>query len=143
MKKRIDGFKVALEMLKGLDLKAQQHLIEEMMKKDPEMAHRLQEHLISFEDLKFLTTSMMKRLLQEININDLGLALRAGSKELVEHLTSMISTNLKKDLDETLKGKPRALSEVLEAQQRILEKVKILQDKGEIILSKDKSEKFV
>ncbi|MGE3608560.1 MAG: FliG C-terminal domain-containing protein [Bacteriovoracaceae bacterium] len=143
MNKKIDGFKQAIEMLQGLDLAAQQALIAEIARKDPEMAVKLKQNLVTFDDLQYITTAMMKRLLQEIELDDLGLALRGASRELSDHLLNMFSTNMKRDIEDILKGKPRPLSEVLEAQKKIMDVVHRLRDKGEIILSKDKSEKFV
>ena len=143
MKKKIDGLKQAVEMLQGLDLAAQQSLIAEIARKDPEMAIKLKQNLVTFDDLQYLTVSMMKRLLQEIDLDVLGLALRGANKDLSEHLLNMFSINMRRDVEDILKGKPRPLSEVLEAQKKIMDVVHRLREKGEIILSKDKSEKFV
>jgi flagellar motor switch protein FliG len=81
--------------------------------------------------------------LQEVQLDDLGLALRGANKELTDHLLGMFSSGMKRDIEDILKGKPRPLSEVLEAQRKIMEVVLRLRDKGEIILSKDKSERMV
>lgn len=143
MNKRIDGFKEAIKMLQGLDLASQQSLIAEIARKDPDMAIRLRQNLVTFDDLQFITVSMMKRLLQDVDLNVLGLALRGANKETVGHLLEMFSTNMKRDVEDILKGKPRPLSEVLEAQKKIMEVVLKLVERGEIILSKDKSQKFV
>ena len=143
MNKKIDGFKQAIEMLQGLDLAAQQTLIAEIARRDPEMAIKLKQNLVTFDDLQYLTVTMMKRLLQDIKIDDLGLALRGANKETAEHLLGMFSTNMKRDIEDYLKGKPRPLSEVMEAQKRIMDVVLKLRDRGEIILSKDKSERMV
>lgn len=143
MNKKIDGFKQAIEMLQGLDLAAQQSLIAEIARKDPEMAIKLKQSLVTFDDLQYITVSMMKRLLQDIDLDVLGLALRGANKETVNHLLGMFSTNMKRDIEDILKGKPRPLSEVMEAQKKIMDVVLRLRDKGEIILSKDKSEKLV
>lgn len=143
MKKKINGLKQAIEMLQGLDLAAQQSLIAEIARKDPEMAVKLKQNLVTFDDLQYLTVSMMKRLLQDVDTDVLGLALRGANKETVEHLLNMFSTNMKRDIEDVLKGKPRALSEVMDAQKKIMEVVLRLRDRGEIVLSKDKSEKYV
>lgn len=140
---KIDGFKAAIEMLQGLDLVQQQNVLADIARRDPEMAVRLKSSLVTFDDLQYLTVSMMKRLLQDIDLDVLGLALRGASKELSEHLLNMFSTNMRRDVEDILKGKPRALSEVMEAQRKIMDVVIKLKDKGEIILSKDKSEKLV
>jgi flagellar motor switch protein FliG len=143
MKKKIDGLKQAIEMLQGLDLAAQQSLIAEIARRDPEMAIKLQQNLVTFDDLKYLTVTMMKRLLQDIDIDVLGLALRGANREVTEHLMNMFSTNMKRDVEDYLKGKPRPLSEVLEAQTKIMDVVHRLREKGEIVLSKEKSERYV
>lgn len=141
--KKVDGFKAAIEMLQGLDLAAQQTLLADIARRDPDMAIRLKQNLVTFDDLQYLTVSMMKRLLQDIELDDLGLALRGASKEVSSHLLGMFSTGMKRDIEDILKGKPRPLSEVLEAQKKIMEVVLKLRDKGEIVLSKDKSERLV
>lgn len=143
MKKKIDGLKQAIEMLQGLDLAAQQSLIAEIARKDPEMAIKLKQNLVTFDDLQYLTVSMMKRLLQDIDIDVLGLALRGANKETVDHLLNMFSTNMKRDIEDILKGKPRSLNDVMEAQKKIMDVVHRLREKGEIVLSKDKSERYV
>ena len=143
MNKKIDGFKQAIEMLQGLDLAAQQSLIAEIARKDPEMAIKLKQNLVTFDDLQYLTVAMMKRLLQDIDLDVLGLALRGASKELSEHLLNMFSTNMRRDVEDILNGKPRPLSDVLEAQKKIMDLVHKLRERGEIVLSKEKSEKYV
>ncbi len=143
MKKKIDGLKQAVEMLQGLDLSAQQSVIAEIARRDPEMAIKLKQNLVTFDDLQYLTVSMMKRLLQDIDTDDLGLALRGANKETVDHLLNMFSTNMKRDIEDILKGKPRSMNDVMAAQKKIMDIVHKLREKGEIILSKDKSERFV
>ena len=141
--KKIDGLKQAVEMLQGLDLAAQQAVIADIARKDPEMAIKLKKSLVTFDDLQYLTVSMMKRLLQDIPIDTLGLALRGCSREVSDHLLGMFSSGMKRDIDDILKGKPRPLTEVMDAQSKIMEVVMKLREKGEIVLSKEKSEKMV
>ena len=141
--KKIDGLKQAVEMLQGLDLAAQQAVIADIARKDPEMAIKLKKNLVTFDDLQYLTVSMMKRLLQDVPLDILGLALRGCSREVSDHLLGMFSSGMKRDIDDILKGKPRPLSEVMDAQSKIMEVVMKLREKGEIVLSKDKSEKMV
>ncbi len=141
--KKVDGFKQAIEMLQGLDLATQQSLLAEIARQDPEMAVKLKQNLVTFDDLQYLTISMMKRLLQDIDLDTLGLALRGANRQVTDHLLSMFSSGMKRDVEDVLKGKPRRLSDVMEAQKKIMTVVLKLREKGEIILSKDKSEKLV
>lgn len=141
--KKIDGLKQAIEMLQGLDLSAQQSLLADIARRDPEMAIKLKQNLVTFDDLQYLTVSMMKRLLQDVSVDDLGLALRGSSREVSDHILGMFSTGMKRDIDDVLKGRPRPLSEVMDAQKKIMDVVMKLREKGEIVLSKDKSERMV
>jgi len=141
--KKIDGVKQAVEMLQGLDLAAQQTLLADIARRDPEMAIKLKQQLVTFDDLQYLTVSMMKRLLQDVELDTLGLALRGCSREVSNHLIGMFSSGMKRDIDDILKGKPRPLSEVMDAQKKIMDVVMKLREKGEIVLSKDKSERMV
>jgi flagellar motor switch protein FliG len=141
--KKIDGFKQAVEMLQGLDLAAQQSLIADIARKDPELAIRLKQNMVTFDDLQFLTVAMLKTLLQHVDIETLGLALRGASKELTDHLLGMFSSGMKRDIEDVLRGRPRPLQEVLDAQRKIMDVVLKLRESGQIILSKDKSERLV
>ena len=140
---KIDGFKQALEMLQGLDQTTQTNLLAEIARKDPELAIKLKQNLITFEDLKFLTVDMMRSLLKEIDLELLGLALKTASPELVEFVANMFSTSMRRDIEEVLKGRPRPLSEVLDAQVKIVAAMNRLSQQGIILIDKDKSSKWV
>lgn len=140
---KIDGFKQALEMLQALDQTTQTNLLAEIARKDPELAIKLKQNLITFEDLKFLTVDMMRSLLKEIDLELLGLALKTASPELVEFVSNMFSTSMRRDIEEVLKGRPRPLSEVLDAQVKIVEAMNRLSQQGIILIDKDKSSKWV
>jgi flagellar motor switch protein FliG len=141
--KKIDGFKAALEMLQHLDLVNQQSILADIARKDPEMAIKLKSQLVTFDDLQFLTQSMMGKLWQKTMLQDWGLALRGSSGEVKNHVLSLLSKNNRADLEELLMGKPRALSEVMEAQKKIMDVVMEMRERGEIILSREGSEKYV
>ena len=139
---KIDGFKIALEMLQHMDLAGQQQILADMARQDPEMAVKLKASLTTFDDLQYLTAKMMGELWQRTHLSDWGLALRGSSLEVKQHILSLLSKNNRRDIEELLKGRPRALTEVMDAQQKIMQIVMELKDQGVIILAKDKSEKY-
>lgn len=143
MKIKVDGFKAALELLQGLDLAKQQELLAEMARKDPEMVIKLKQKLVTFDDLKYLTGTMMSRLLKDIKPEVFGLALRGAEASLGKHLLSLVSKNNQQDMLDVLNGKPKSLNDVLDAQKKIMDVVMKLRETGEIVLSKEKSEKMV
>jgi flagellar motor switch protein FliG len=141
--KKIDGFKTALEMLQHMDLASQQTLLAELARKDPEMAVKLKSKLVTFDDLKYITASMLVKLWGQTKLEDWGLALRGSSLEVKNHILSLVSKTNKADLEDLLTGKPRPLAEVLKAQMEIMQVVMKMRERGEIVLSKEGSERYV
>jgi len=99
--------------------------------------------MIVFNDLVYLTPKMVTELLREIKIEQLGVALRAGSREVVDHFLNNMSTNTKNDLLDLLKGKPRAMSEVEDAQKKIMDVIFRKIERGEIVIDREGAKKLV
>lgn len=134
------GVKEAAKMLAGLEPSAQKKLLDQIRKKDPTMAMKLEENLISMEDLQYATAPVLVSILRDINLETFGLALRTMDEGIVNKLIGMVSTGMKLDIEDGLKGKPRKVSEVQEAQSKVLEVIRKKIDQGHISLSPDKDE---
>lgn len=128
------GVAEAAKMLQGLGASAAKKLLEEIRKQDPKMAEALEKNLVTMEDLQYLTPAMLVGLLRDIPLEIFGLALRSVDKAVVDKLLSMVSTGIKLDIEDGLKGKPRKISEVEEAQSKVLEVVRKKIDQGSIVL---------
>lgn len=134
------GIKEAAKMLQGLGGAAAKKLLEEIRKQDPVMAEKLEKNLISMEDLQYLTPSMLVGLLRDIDLEVFGLALRTIDQDIVDKLLSQMSTGIRLDIEDGLKGKPRKVSEVEEAQNKVLEVLREKVDKGHIVINPDGDE---
>lgn len=135
------GVKEAAKMLMGLSGSARSKLLEEIRKKDPNMAKQIESSLISMDDLQYLTPGMLVALLREVNLEKFGLALRTVDQNIVEKILGQVSTGIRLDIDDGLKGKPRAVSEVEAAQNEILDILKKKVEQGHIVI--DPEEKLV
>ncbi len=140
---RIDGFAEARKLLEGMSPQEQSKILETIANNDPELADKLQKAMVTFEDLKYLTPEMMRVLLQGVTPEDLGLALKVASKELVEHMLNLVSKNNEKDIKDVLNGRPQQISKVNEAQEKIMEFVREKIKVGQIVIDKSGSETLV
>ena len=86
------------------------------------------------EDIQYLTPSMLIGLLRDIDLETFGLALRTVPKEITDKLLATVSTGIKLDIEDGLKGKPRRLSEVEEAQNKVLSVLRDKVEKGHIVI---------
>lgn len=134
------GIEEAAKMLQGLDPAQRKIVMSEMEKKNPQMLAQIKAMMVTFDDLRYLTPSMMRDLMQKISLDTFALALRGTSKDLIDHILTLVSANNKKDMQDILQGKPRAISEVQEAQRKIMEVVIPLCDQGILKLSPDTDE---
>lgn len=137
------GVKEAAKMLAGLSKSAREKVLELISKKDPRMAEELHKSMYTFEDLQYLTQVMLIELMREIKISDMGLALRIASNELKDFVLKNSPRGMRQEMEDILLGPPQLASKVEEAQERIMEVVRRKVDKGQFIISKDKSDKFV
>lgn len=137
------GVKEAAKMLAGLSKAAREKVLEIISKKDPRMAEALHQSMYTFEDLKYLTQVMLIELLREIKIADMGLALRIASNDLKDFILKNSPRGMRQEMEEILMGPPQLASKVEEAQERVMTVVRMKIDKGQLIISKDSSEKYV
>lgn len=68
------------------------------------------------------------------------MALRTVDQEIVDKILNMVSTGIKLDIEDGLKGKPRKVSDVEAAQENIVKILKAKIDKGHIVLNPDGDE---
>lgn len=133
---RVDGFKQALQMLSGLDFDSAQKLIQQIAAKDPAMAEKLQNNLITIDDLQFITQKMLVELLREIQLHDLALALRLAQQATKQFIVQNVSSSMAREIREVIEGPAQPRSKVNEALNIIMQVVRIKVAKKELIIDK-------
>jgi flagellar motor switch protein FliG len=90
-----------------------------------------------FEDIKSLDDRSMQRLLRDVNAKDLSMALRGATEELKNRVFKNMSSRAAQALrDDMSVAGPVRLRLVEEAQQRIINTVRALQEAEEIVVSR-------
>lgn len=133
------GVKEAARMIMSMG-SAGKALLEDIRKKDPRMATQIEQNLVSLEDLQYLTPTMLVGLLRDVNLEEFGLALRGIDKSISDKILSEVSTGIRLDIEDGLKGAPQKLSKVEEAQSNILKVLRQKIDKGHIVINPDGDE---
>lgn len=131
------GVQAAADLLNHLDSQHSERLLKKIKSQDSEIANQLEEHMVVFEDLQLLTTSMIKELLSCISLDKLGLALRLASPQLRNHFLKNVSQGMKREIEDVLVGPPQAAEKVQQAHQEIMKTVRTLISQGKIVLKDD------
>ena len=130
------GVNVAAEILNQVGQTVEKAVLEDMSIRNPEMAENIKKLMFVFEDLRHLSDMDMQRILKEVDLKDVTLALKAGSDEIKEKIFGNMSQRavdmVKEELE--LMG-PVRLSDVEKTQQRIVDIVRKLAEQEEITLA--------
>ena len=132
----VGGVEMVAEMLNTADRATEKHVLESMEESDPELAEQIRRLMFVFEDLVMLDDRGLQKVLRSIDNEDLCLALKTASDELKEkifsNMTERAAATIKEDME--YMG-PVRLSQVEEAQQKIMDVVRALEDAGEIVIA--------
>jgi flagellar motor switch protein FliG len=134
------GVEEAAKMIMGLGPAAGKAVLDDIRKRDPKMAALIEKNLVSMNDLQYLTPSMLVGLLRDLNLENFGLALRTVDKDITQKLLDMVSTGIRLEIEDGLKGPLRKLSDVEAAQAEVLDIVRKKVEMGQIVLNPDGDE---
>ena len=138
------GIEAVATILNSTTRQAENSIMEALRERDPELALQIKALMFVFDDLVNVSDRDMQRILIDVDQKDLALALKAASPELSEKLLKNVSERaaemIKEEVD--LLG-PARVSDVEEAQRRIVEAAQQLEEQEEIVLSRTTDEVFV
>jgi flagellar motor switch protein FliG len=120
----------AAKMLASLPPEDQGRILEQLQSLDPKLAQYIKENLVQFEDLKYLTISMLQDFFKLVPLSKLALALRGASQELRDFFLKSCTKTMAQDLMDELNGPPRPIEEVHNAQASILKIASEKQEQG-------------
>jgi flagellar motor switch protein FliG len=118
-----------------MDKNISRELLSNMEETNPELSQAIRKKMFTFEDLLLLEPAAIQRIMREIDMRDLTLALKKSSEPLKRLLLSNISRRAAESVQEELAflGNVKA-RDVEAAQFRIIDSVRKLESEGEIEL---------
>ncbi len=132
---KFGGVKASAEILNMVGRTVEKNILEGLSKTDPELATEIKNLMFVFEDIIILDDRSIQRVLKEIDSKELSFALKAVSDEVKNKILSNISERASSMVVEEMEYMgPVRLREVEEAQQRIVETIRQLEDEGEIVV---------
>lgn len=130
------GASALAEILNKANKMTERSILSKLEEMDPELASEVKSQMFVFEDLVLLDDRGIQRVLKNVDKKDLALALKAADEEIKEKIFKNMSERAAQLLREDLEVMgPVRLKEVEEAQRRIIEVVKQLEEEGEIIIA--------
>ena len=133
----VGGTQFLVNMLTTVDRATEKQILEFLDGANAELANEVRKLMFVFDDLVRLDDRSLQRSLREVDSKDLSLAMRGTSEELQERIFRNQSTRAAQALKEEMEiGGPVRLRQVEEAQQRIVNIVRRLEDAEEIVVQR-------
>ena len=97
------GVDAVVNIINLVDRGTERNIIEAMEEQDPELAEEIKKRLFMFDDIIGLDDRSLQRVLREVDLKDLGLALKGASEELrvkfFRNMSKRAADMLKEDMD--------------------------------------------
>ncbi len=138
------GVDAIVEILNTVDRGTEKHIMETLEIEEPELADEIRRKMFVFEDILSLDDRSIQRVLREVDNNELATALKSANEEvqtvIFNNLSKRLVAMIKDDMD--FMG-PVRLKDVEEAQQKIVNIIRKLEDSGEIVISRGGGDEIV
>jgi flagellar motor switch protein FliG len=139
--KRRDSHEQMAEIFNSFDRQTEARFITSLEEMNREAAERIKALMFTFEDLTRLEAGAIQALLQKVDKKELGLALKGANEQIKEVFFANMSARAGKMLKEDMDAMgPVRLKDVDEAQSRMVATAKDMAARGEIVITKTKSD---
>ncbi len=140
----VGGVDSIVDILNTVDRGTEKHIMETLEIEEPELADEIRKKMFVFEDILSLDDRSIQRVLREVDNNELAIALKASNDDVKDvifnNLSKRLATMIKEDMD--FMG-PVRMKDVEDAQQKIVNIIRKLEDTGEIIISRGGGDEIV
>ena len=140
----IGGVDAVVEILNSVDRGTEKHIMETLEIEEPELADEIRKKMFVFEDILLLDDRAIQRVLRDVENNDLALALKSANEQVQNTIFNNLSKRLAAMIKEDMEYMgPVRMKDVEEAQQKIVNVIRKLEDAGEIVISRGGGDEIV
>ncbi len=138
------GIDAVVAIVNSADRTTERNIMEHLEENDPELAEEIKKRLFVFEDIIRLDDRSLQRVLREVDMKELGLALKGATEDLrtkfFKNMSKRAAEMLQEDMD--YMG-PVRVKDVEESQQKVVNIVRGLEEQGEIVIASGGEDELV
>ncbi|MCR5474034.1 MAG: flagellar motor switch protein FliG [Lachnospiraceae bacterium] len=140
----IGGVDAVVDILNTVDRSTEKHIMETLEIDEPELADEIRKKMFVFEDILLLDDRAIQRVLRDVDNNDLAIALKGANEEVQNVIFNNLSKRLALMIREDMEFMgPVRMKDVEEAQQKIVNTIRRLEDASEIVISRGGGDEIV
>lgn len=133
----IGGVDTVVRVLQMSDRTTEKAVIEALAEEDTELAETIKKKMFVFRDVLILDDRSMQKVLREVEISDLALALKGAEEKIKEKVINNLPKRAAAMLSDEISflGPVRA-ADVEEAQQKVINIIRQMEESGDVIISR-------
>ena len=140
----VGGVDAIVSILNSVDRGTEKHIMETLEVEEPELADEIRKKMFVFEDILSLDDRAIQRVLCDVDNSDLALALKGATEEvqnvILNNLSKRLAVMIKEDME--YMG-PVRMKDVEEAQQKIVNIIRKLEDSAEIVIARGGGDEII
>lgn len=138
------GLSAIVDILNSVDRGTEKYIMESLEVQDADLAEEIRKRMFIFDDVITLDSRSIQRVIREVENGDWALALKSANEEVQKsifvNMSKRLAEMIKEDMD--YMG-PVRLRDVEEAQQKIVNVIRKLEDAGEIAISRGGGDEII
>jgi len=138
------GLQAIVDILNSVDRSTEKYIMETLEIEDSDLAEEIRKRMFVFEDILQLDNRSIQRFLREVDNYQLAVALKGATEEVQNVIFSNMSKRMAEMIKEDMEFMgPVRLKDVEEAQQKIVNVIRKLEDACEIIISRGGGDEII
>ncbi len=130
------GVPTVAEILNLADRATEKSIMEGLEAEDPDLVEEIRRLMFVFEDVMLVDDKGIQAVLREVDNDELALALKTASEDLKEKIFRNMSERASTLINEDMEYMgPVRVADVEQAQQRIVDIVRRLEESGDIVIA--------
>ena len=133
----LGGIDYVADMMNHVERSSERKIFEELDKRNPELSQSIREKMFVFENILDMDDRSVQRFVRDCETKDIVYALKSASEEMktifFNNMSKRMADSVRADLEITTNVR---LKDVEEAQQRIVNVIRKLEEQGEVIIKK-------
>lgn len=140
----VGGLNYIADIMNHVDRSTERDIFDELNLKNPQLAEDVRKLMFVFEDIAYLDPLSIQRFLRETDSKDLAVALKVSNKDVMSAIFANMSNRMRESIQSDMEYLHNIrMSDVEEAQQRIVAVIRRLEEEGEIVISKDGKDEII
>lgn len=138
------GIQAIVDILNSVDRGTEKFIMETLEIQNADLAEDIRKRMFVFEDIINLDSVSIQRFIREIDNSELAVALKGATEEVREIIFGNMSKRMAEMLKEDMEFMgPVRLRDVEEAQQKIVNVIRKLEEAGEIIIARGGGDEII